>query len=64
LKFSKETHSNVAYMETCKKCVLTLREEGEFTYFTQKKHTKYEGGINSNKWTFHVDWRYGGCTIH
>jgi hypothetical protein len=37
LKFSKEIYSNVACMETCKKCVSTLREEGEFTSFTKKK---------------------------
>jgi hypothetical protein len=64
LKFSKEIYSNVACMSPCKKCASTLREEGEFTSFTQKKHTKYKGGINSNKWKFHVDWRYGRCNIH
>jgi hypothetical protein len=36
LKFSKEIHSNVACMETCKKFVSTLREEGEFASFTKK----------------------------
>ncbi len=52
LKFSKEIHSNVACMETCKKCVSTLRVEGEFTSFTKKKHTKYKGGINSTNGNF------------
>jgi hypothetical protein len=27
--------------------------------FYPKKHTKYKGAINSNKWKLHVDWKYG-----